>query len=104
MLAYKWPHILQLYNELIVLEYSPVTVINRAFVYAKVYGSERALREMEKIDFPQNSYYHGLMGFLYSELDVERAIGHYRKALALTGSVAEQQVIAGRIRRLGECI
>lgn len=97
----KWPQILQLYNQLIMLEYSPMTVINRAFAFAKVYGCKQALKEMEKIDFPQNSYYHGLMGFLYSELDVGQAIGHYKKALALTASVAEQRVIAGRIERLG---
>lgn len=41
----KWQHILQLYNQLILIEYSPVTALNRAFAIARVYGHEKAIQE-----------------------------------------------------------
>lgn len=96
----KWPFILQLYNQLVMLEYSPVTAINRAFAFAKVYGNERAIGELERLQLTENSYYQGLMGFLHSELDVERAVGHYEEALRLTRSVAEKRVLAEKIAEL----
>lgn len=96
----KWPYILQLYNQLVMLEYSPVTALNRAFAFARVYGNERAIGELEKLQLTENSYYQGLMGFLYSDLDVERALGHYQEALKLTRSVTEKRVLAKRIAEL----
>src|SRR5690606_26315853 len=39
----KWQHILQLYNRLILIEYSPITALNRTFAFAKVYGNKKAI-------------------------------------------------------------
>ena len=46
----KWEHILQLYNQLIQIEYSPMTALNRTFAFAKVYGYEKAIKEAEKLN------------------------------------------------------
>lgn len=39
----KWEYIVQLYDQLLLMEYSPVTALNRIFAYAKVHGNEAAL-------------------------------------------------------------
>lgn len=98
----KWPHILQLYNRLIVMEYSPVTAINRLFAFGKVYGKESAIKEAEKLNLRSNSYYHGLMGFLYSGVNTDYAIMHYKQALRFTKSVIEKKALAGKIDQLTE--
>ncbi|SFW85759.1 RNA polymerase sigma factor [Chitinophaga sancti] len=96
----KWPQILQLYNQLLIMEYSPVSAINRTFAFAMVYGNEQAIKEAEKLDLRENSYYHGLMGFLYSGMDSTLAIAHYQQALALTRSLVEKQVFTQKIAQL----
>ncbi|MGX5687441.1 RNA polymerase sigma factor [Arcticibacter tournemirensis] len=96
----KWQHILLLYNQLIVLEYSPATAINRLFAFAKVYGSEKAIIEAEKLSLTSNSYYHGLMGFLYSSVDTTCALVHYRRALQFTRSIIEKKVLSNKIEQL----
>jgi RNA polymerase sigma factor (sigma-70 family) len=96
----KWPHILQLYNQLVVLEYSPATAINRAFAVAQVHGFDRAIAEAEKLNLAGNNHYHGLMGYLYSPVHPERALFHYREALTSARSAVEKKVLAGKIAQL----
>lgn len=98
----KWPHILQLYNQLILIEYSPITALNRAFALAKVYGHKRAITEAEKINLPESNYYHGLLGYLYSDTDIDKAIHHYEQAIPLAKSSTEKQTLRERIKRLKE--
>lgn len=98
----KWEHILQLYNELIVIEHSPVIALNRAFAYAKVYGNEHAVREVKKLNLSRNSHYHELLGYLYANIAVDTAIQHYTKAVALTKSRIAQGTLKQEIRRLSQ--
>ncbi|MFS4470230.1 RNA polymerase sigma factor [Chryseobacterium sp. T20] len=96
----KWQHILNLYNQLIIIEYSPVTALNRAFAFSKVYGNEKALVEAEKLNLISNGYYHGLLGYLYSELHIDKAIHHYEEAIRLTKSKQEKQTLQKHIHLL----
>lgn len=96
----KWMQILQFYDQLIILEYSPATAINRAFAFARVHGCERAIAEAEKLNLAGNSYYHGLMGYLYSTLRTDLALFHYRQALKSTRSSVERKVLADKITQL----
>ncbi|PZF72762.1 RNA polymerase sigma factor [Taibaiella soli] len=96
----KWQHILNLYNELIVVEYSPVTALNRVFAYAKVYGNDNGIREAEKLNLKESGYFHGLLGYLYTGLDSNKALEHYRKAILLTKSEAERKVLEKQVFRL----
>jgi len=98
----KWPHILQLYNQLILLEYSPVTALNRTFAFARVYGNEKAIHEAEQLKLTENSYYHGLLGHLYTNIDFEKAINHYQMAVELTKSKTEKQTLTKEIERIKE--
>lgn len=96
----KWQHILQLYNQLILIEYSPITALNRAFAFAKVHGYEKAISEAEKLNLAESNYYHELLGYLYSNTDIDNAIIHYTKAISLTKSKTEQQTLYKEIERL----
>jgi RNA polymerase sigma-70 factor (ECF subfamily) len=96
----KWQHILQLYDQLIQIEYSPVTALNRTFAVAKVYGHDKAIIEAQKLNLAESNYYHELLGYLYTCLDVDKAIDHYQQAVLLTKSKTEKRTIAKEIERL----
>jgi RNA polymerase sigma-70 factor (ECF subfamily) len=98
----KWQHILQLYNELILIEYSPITALNRAFAYARVYGDEKAIPEVEKLNLTNNNHYYSLLGYLYTNIDIDKSIGHYQQAIALTKSKIEKQTLTKEVERLIE--
>jgi len=98
----KWQHILQLYNELILIEYSPVTALNRAFAFARVYGNEKAIQEVAKLNLTDNNHYYSLLGHLYTSIDIANAITHYKQAIALTKSKLEKQTLMKEIERLSQ--
>lgn len=96
----KWLHILGLYNQLILIEYSPITALNRTFAFAKVHGYEKAIVEAEKLKLTESNYYHELLGYLYSDKNVDKAIDHYRQAIELTKSKAERKTLIKEVERL----
>ena len=96
----KWQKILQLYNQLILIEYSPITALNRTFAFAKVYGNKKAITEAEKLKLVNSNYYHELLGYLYSDNDIPRAIEHYETAINLTKSNTEKHTLKKEIERL----
>jgi len=98
----KWQHILQLYNQLILIEYSPITALNRAFAFAKVYGHDQAITEAEKLQLTDNSYYHELLGYFYADTDISKAISHYEQAIQRTKSKTEKLTLTKEIKRLTE--
>ena len=96
----KWKNIFQLYNQLILIEYSPITALNRTFVLSKVYGPEKAISEAEKLNLTENNQYHELLGYLFSKSNIQKAIEHYEKAVKLTKSKTEKQTLKKEIERL----
>ncbi|RPD42580.1 RNA polymerase sigma factor [Chitinophaga barathri] len=96
----KWEHILQLYNQLVILEYSPITALNRTFAFARVYGKTQGIQEAEKLTLEDINYYHSLLGYLYTGIDTGKAIKHYQKAVTLTKSVSEKKTLTKEIERL----
>lgn len=98
--THKWEHILQLYNQLILIEYSPVTALNRAFAFGKVYGNEKGIEEAEKLQLNESSYYHALLGYLYAGTDTDKAVAHYKKAIGLTKSATEKKTLTKEVARL----
>ena len=95
----KWQYILQLYNQLILIEYSPIIALNRAFAFAKLYGNKKAITEAENLNLPESSYYYELLGYLYSDTNTEKAAEHYEQAIKLTKAKSEKQILAKEIRR-----
>src|SRR5450432_703884 len=96
----KWENILQLYNYLLVIEYSPVIALNRTFALSKVIGNEKAIIEAEKLNLTDNLFYHSLLGNLYTNFDNGKAIQHFQMALSLTKSKYDRAVIARSIADL----
>lgn len=89
----KWEHILQLYNQLIIIEYSPMTALNRAFAIGKVFGNKQAITETKKLNLADINYYHALLGYLYTASDTDKAKDHYQKAILLTTSQSEKKTL-----------
>jgi RNA polymerase sigma factor (sigma-70 family) len=96
----KWEHILELYNRLIQLEYSPVAALNRAFAFSKVYGKVKAIAETEKLALNDNLFYHSLLGDLYTDIDNQKAILYFRTALQITKSISDKATITKYIDKL----
>jgi RNA polymerase sigma factor (sigma-70 family) len=87
----KWEHILQLYNHLLQIEYSPVAALNRTFALAKANGKQVAIIEAEKLQLIHNPYYFALLGELYTGTAPETARQYFRRALELAKTPADQQ-------------
>ena len=96
----KWEYILRLYNQLIIIEYSSVIALNRTFAHGKVYGKEKAIVEAEKLGLEDNHYYHELLGYLYTDIDNQKAITHYQKAITLSKSPNERATLQKQIEQL----
>ncbi|HEV3415045.1 MAG TPA: DUF6596 domain-containing protein [Puia sp.] len=60
----KWEEILQLYNQLLMINYSPSVALNRTFALFKANGLEQALIELEKLKLEGNYFYNVLRDFL----------------------------------------
>lgn len=96
----KWENVLQLYNKLLLIEYSPIAALNRTFALAKANGKEEAIIEAEKIKLTENHLYHSLLGNLYTDIDHSKALQHYQTALKLAKSTSDRKTIAKKITQL----
>lgn len=93
----KWENILQLYNRLLVTEYSPIAALNRTFALAKARTKEEAITEAEKLDLEDNHLYHALLGELYRGINNQSAISHLERALAQAQSDADRTVLRKKL-------
>lgn len=96
----KWEEILQLYNQLMEINYSPTVILNRIYALYKVKGTRAAIVEAEKLGFEENHFYYVLLGELYRENDVQKAKCHFQKALSLAKTKPEKQEIQKKINAL----
>jgi RNA polymerase sigma factor (sigma-70 family) len=96
----KWEKILQLYNNLLIIEYSPIAALNRTYAVSRVYGKEKAIEEAEKLNLNNNHLYHTLLGDLYFTVDPRQALEHLNQSLKLSRSAADKKIITGKIRKL----
>jgi len=93
----KWENILQLYNQLLVVEYSPIAALNRTYALSKVKGKQAAIREAEKLNLRSNHFYFTLLGELYTEIDNIKAKDNFKKAFELSKTLTDQQTIQKKI-------
>jgi RNA polymerase sigma-70 factor (ECF subfamily) len=96
----KWEQILQLYNQLLQLEYSPIAALNRTYALAKANGKQEAIAEAEKLKLTDNHFYFILLGELYSDSDNAKARQHFEKALTLAKTQTDKQAIERRMEKL----
>ncbi|MEO7922227.1 MAG: DUF6596 domain-containing protein [Chitinophagaceae bacterium] len=102
--AEKWESILQLYNRLLQIEYSPIAALNRTYALAKANGKERAIPEAEKLGMAGNHLYHLLMGDLYSGVNDEKALEHFHLSFDTAKSDAERKLVSKNLKRLNRVI
>ena len=93
----KWENILQLYNRLLQVEYSPIAALNRTFALAKTNGKREAIIEAEKLQLRNNHYYYTLLGELYSGVDDSKAKENFQTAYALARTQTDKQIIQKKI-------
>lgn len=96
----KWESVLSLYNQLLILEYSPIAALNRTYALAKANGKKQAIAEAEKLKLTNYHFYYSLLGNLYIGIDNNRAIANYEAALKLAVSAGDKAVIARNIEKL----
>jgi RNA polymerase sigma factor (sigma-70 family) len=95
----KWENILQLYNHLLQIEYSPVAALNRTFALAKVNGKQEAIVEAGKLKLTDNHFYFVLLGELYTGIDNTKAKEHFETAFSLAKTQTDKQTIQKRISK-----
>ncbi len=96
----KWENILQLYNQLLIIKYSPITALNRTYAISKVSGKKAAVEEAEKLNLTNNHLYHVLLGYLYSDNDNKKATRHLKTALQLAKTERERHLILKELRKV----
>lgn len=99
----KWEEILRLYNELLMINYSPSVALNRTFALYKANGVQVALTEALKLKLENNHFYHILLGELYSSIDKNKANMSFEKAHRLAKTKTEQLQIRKKIDDLNGC-
>lgn len=76
----KWNNILQAYNQLLLIEYSPITALNRTYALAQVKDKQTAIIEAEKLNLTDNHFYFSLLGYLHTDIDNAKAISYFEMA------------------------
>ncbi|QEH39739.1 RNA polymerase sigma factor [Chitinophaga sp. XS-30] len=98
----KWENILQLYNQLLTIAYSPVAALNRTFALSKTKGKPEAIKAAVKLQLTDNPYYHALLGELYVDIDNAQARKHFETAHALAGTAGDKRVLQTRLDALAD--
>ncbi|MFA6469322.1 MAG: sigma-70 family RNA polymerase sigma factor [Bacteroidota bacterium] len=96
----KWESILQLYNHLLQIHYSPIAALNRTYALAKARGKTEAIIEAEKLSLTDNHFYFTLLGELYIGIDTAVAAGNFQRALLLAKTPADTLTIRKKIESL----
>jgi RNA polymerase sigma factor (sigma-70 family) len=96
----KWENILQLYNKLLQLEYSPIAALNRTYALSKANGEADAIKEAENLHLTNSPYYFALLGELYRNTNPGRAAENFRLALNKAKSTADRNLIQQKIQSL----
>jgi RNA polymerase sigma-70 factor (ECF subfamily) len=97
-----WPQIAALYDELALLEPTPIVELNRAVAVAMAHGPEFGLELVERIDLPEYHLLHATRADLLRRLDRRpEAADAYRAALALEMNAADRTFLK---RRLSEVL
>jgi len=97
-----WRNILGLYELLIKIDPNPVKILNRAIVIGQLEGPEKAIRELKNIKELENYYlYHTAFAeFYFLSNRFNDSLVHFKKALALTQSKVERELINRKIEKV----
>lgn len=99
--ATDWKSIYHLYDMLYRLQPNPVVAMNKAIASAYAVSKQKALEELQQIrGLDQHHLYYASVGEIYFELQqMEKARTHFEKAITLTSSQTEKQLLQEKIRQ-----
>ena len=95
--AEKWENILQLYNRLLQMAYSPVAALNRTYALSKANSKKEAIIEAEKLKLENNQFYFALLGELYTGIDRRKALDNFQRAFSLAKTATDKQAMQRKI-------
>ena len=98
----KWENVLQLYNRLLQIQYSPMAALNRTYALSKVKSKEEAIVEAEKLNLIENPFYFGLLGELWLDIDNIKSVENFKKALVLVKTETGRLAIQARLAKILE--
>ena len=93
----KWENILQSYNRLLQIDYSPMAALNRTYALSMARNKNEALDEALKIDLKQNHLYHLLLAELYKGQNTEKQQEHLQIAAAFAKTQNERKWILEKL-------
>ncbi len=96
----KWENILQLYDQLLQIEYSPVAVLNRTFALSKANGKKDAIMAAEMLNLRDNRFFFALLGELYTGADSNKAAENFQTAMSMAKNAAERHAIQKKLNKL----
>jgi len=101
----NWKQILNLYDQLVRLDDSPIVALNRAVAVAEVNGPAAGIKAVETIakSAKLNSYYlfYAILGEFESQLgNFANAANHLRKAHRLTNVKSERMLLAKKLKEI----
>jgi RNA polymerase sigma-70 factor, ECF subfamily len=97
-----WSQVVALYDQLAVLDPSPIVALNRAVAVAELDGPEVALALVDKLDLDEYHAYHATRADLLRRLGRSAdARAAYDKAIELAGNTAEVAYLSRRRDQLG---
>jgi RNA polymerase sigma-70 factor (ECF subfamily) len=98
--AEKWENILQLYNKLLQIEYSPIAALNRTYALYKTGEKAKAIKEAEKLNLSSNHLYYTLLGNFYSNIDNSKARNNFEMAMNLARTETDKSIIANKLKSI----
>ncbi|MBC7935356.1 MAG: sigma-70 family RNA polymerase sigma factor [Rhizobacter sp.] len=95
----NWAEIFNLYNLLIQFDPSPMILLNRLIVQARIDGHESVLPHLLQLPgLEKNHLYYSSIAIFYQQLNQPAlAVENYLKAMRLTHSLAEKKLLQDRI-------
>jgi len=96
----KWDNILQLYDKLLAIEYSPIIAMNRTYALAQASSVDEAIQEAHALDLKDNCHYFCLLAELYRmHHNTNKEIEYLSKAILFANKKNEKELIKGRLER-----
>lgn len=96
----KWENILQLYNQLLQVAYSPMIALNRTYALSKARNKKVAIKEAEKIELSNNHLFHALLANLYTDIDEKKVKEHLQSALKLAKTEMDKRLLTKKLDQL----
>lgn len=96
-----WAQIVQLYDQLLLYQPSPIVELNRAIALAERDGPLAGLEIINRLDLDRYHLFHATRGRLLERLHrYGDAVASYQRALSLTANQAEEKLLRDRIESL----